>query len=339
MDLVFCTLFNSGYLDKGLVLYNSMVKCMENFRLYVFAFDEKCREILVDMKLDNMIVVSLEEFETPELLRVKAERTSAEYCWTCSSWSIKHVLEHYNEPICTYVDADMRFFSSPQPVFDDMRKNKCSIIITPHRYRTEEEEKKAERLRGKYCVEFNTFLNDKNGLTALNWWADRCLDWCFYARPGTTEWYGDQKYLNVFPGKFDGVYICNHHGVGLAPWNNCLVECSPNQNGDNITIREKKTGKDYNLIIYHFENVSFLTKHIMHASSQMKDKMLHKKVYDPYISEILQQREFLKKQYGFELARKKRVLTKNIVMKIYQKYIGPIRRIKHLYDLYWVKGE
>ena len=135
------------------------------------------------------------------------------------------------------------------------------------------------------------------------------------------------------------MYICNHHGVGLAPWNNCLVECSPNQDGENITIREKKTGKDYSLIIYHFENVSFLTKHIMHASSQMKDKMLHKKVYDPYIGEILQQREFLKQQYGFELARKKRVLTKNIVMKIYQKYIGPIRRIKHLYDLYWVKGE
>lgn len=339
MDLVFCTLFNSGYLDKGLVLYDSMIKCMDVFRLYVFAFDQKCYEILTDMNLKNMVIVSLEEFETPELLEVKKERTLAEYCWTCSSWSIKHVLEHYNEPICTYIDADMRFFSSPQSVFDDMHNKKCSIIITPHRYKIEEEEKEAERLRGKYCVEFNTFINDTNGLEALNWWADRCLEWCFYARPGTTEWYGDQKYLNVFPSKFKGVYICNNHGVGLAPWNNCLVEYSPKQDEKGITIREKKTEKDYVLVIYHFENVSFLSKHLLHASSQMKDKKLHKKVYDTYISEILKRREYLKEHYGFVLARKKRVLTKNFAMRIYQKYVGPVRRIKHLYDLYWVKGE
>lgn len=339
MDLIFCTLFNSGYLDKGLVLYDSMVRSMDNFKLYVFAFDEKCRDILIDMNLKNMIVVSLEEFETPELLIVKEERTAAEYCWTCSSWSIKHVLEHYNEPICTYIDADMRFFSSPQIVFDDMHKRNCSVIITPHRYRTEEEERKAECLRGKYCVEFNTFVNDKNGLEALNWWADRCLEWCFYAVPGTTEWYGDQKYLNVFPDKFEGVYICEHLGVGLAPWNNCLVEYSPDQTDDKITICEKKTGIEYNLIIYHFENVSFLSRNILHTSSQMKDRSLHKEVYDTYVREILQRRKFLKEQYAYVMARKRRILTKNLALRIYQKYIGPMRRIKHIYDLYWVKGE
>lgn len=339
MDLVFCTLFNSNYLDKGLVLYDSMVECMDDFRLYVFAFDRKCYEILSDMHLKHMVVVSLEEFETEELRKVKAERTAAEYCWTCSSWSIKYVLEYYNESICTYIDADMRFFSSPQPVFDDMRKQNCSIIITPHRYKTEKEEKKAERLRGKYCVEFNTFVNDDNGLVALNWWAERCLEWCYYARPGTTEWYGDQKYLNVFPEKFNGVYICNHHGVGLAPWNNCLVEGVTNHEKECITIREKQSSKEYTLIIYHFENVSFLTRHILHASSQMNDKNLHKLVYDPYIRDIIRRRQYLKKQYDLILARKKRVLTTNMAMRIYQKYIGPIRRVKHLYDLYWLKGE
>ena len=96
MDLIFCTIFDSNYLDKGIVLYNSMVSSMPSFRLYVFAFDKECEEILRSENLKNMIVVGLEEFESEELLKVKAERTKAEYCWTCSSWSIKHVIEKYN---------------------------------------------------------------------------------------------------------------------------------------------------------------------------------------------------------------------------------------------------
>lgn len=83
----------------------------------------------------------MKEFETPELLKVKTERTRAEYCWTCSSWSIKYVLEKYKEKVCTYIDADMMFFSNPQDVFDQMYARNCSIIIVPHRFESEEEEK------------------------------------------------------------------------------------------------------------------------------------------------------------------------------------------------------
>ena len=46
MDLIFCTLFDSNYIDKGLVLYDSMVRTMPEFKLYAFAFDKKCEDIL-----------------------------------------------------------------------------------------------------------------------------------------------------------------------------------------------------------------------------------------------------------------------------------------------------
>ena len=141
MDLIFCTLFDSNYIDKGLVLYDSMVRTMPEFKLYAFAFDKKCEDILEKENLKNLIVVSLDEFETEDLLRVKKERTRAEYCWTCSSNSIRYVIQHFNEPICTYIDADMMFFSNPQIVFDEMKKQGCSTIIVPHRFKTIEEEK------------------------------------------------------------------------------------------------------------------------------------------------------------------------------------------------------
>lgn len=337
MDNIFCTLFDSNYLDKGLVLYDSMKKCMDDFKLYVFAFDDKCKEILEKEKLDNLIVIGLDEFETEEMLRVKKDRTRAEYCWTCSSLSIKHVIENYNEQICTYIDADMMFFSSPDSIFKDMRKNNCSVIIVPHRFKTEAERKKAHDEVGEYCVEFNTFVNDQNGMKALNWWADKCLEWCYYAVPGTTEWYGDQKYLNVFPEKFDGVYVCEHYGVGLAPWNVSLVTESDSTDTSIPEIKVKYSGDVFPIVIYHFENVAFLSKHILHASSGIKSPKLHSEIYDAYIHAIIDKRKYIEDKYCIKLSKARRVLTKNILMKIYQKYIMPIRRVKRIKDLYWVK--
>ena len=76
--LTFCTLFDSNYLDKGLVLYESMKNVMEDFRLYILAMDDKCCEILKSMALSNVVVISQKEFEDEELLEIKAQRSRAE---------------------------------------------------------------------------------------------------------------------------------------------------------------------------------------------------------------------------------------------------------------------
>ena len=336
MDHIYCTLFNSNYLDKGLVLYRSMEKSIVDFKLYVFAFDDLCFQVLKKEKLPRMIVVSLEEFETPELLKVKKERSVAEYCWTCKAWIVKHVFDYYNESICTYLDSDEMFFSSPQCVFDEMRKNNCSTIIVPQRFKDAEEERIQHDRIGSYCGEFNTFMKNEESLEALNWWAEKCLEWCFYAVPGTTEWYADMKYLNLFPEKFKGVYICNHYGLGLAPWNLCLIEEVSTKNNPPI-IKTKKDGIEYPVIMYHFEYVSFLTKHILNAASGIKSKKLHNEIYEGYIRQIIETRVYLKDKYGIILQRQRRVNSNRLVMKIYQKYIMPFRRVKALKDLYWVK--
>lgn len=313
-----------------------MEKYIPDFKLYVFAFDDDCYKILKEENFSHLILVSLDEFETKELLQVKSERTRAEYCWTCSPWIIKYVLDKYGEKICTYIDADMAFFSSPQPVFDKMKEQGCSTIIVPHRYETEEEEKEAHNLRGSYCVEFNTFVNDENGYKTLSWWAEKCLEWCFYAVPGTTEWYGDQKYLNAFPEKFDGVMICDHYGVGMAPWNMKLIELAGKKEGTPL-VKVRKTGEIFPIVLYHFESVAFLTNHILVAPSNTKSKLLHKCVYDNYIKELMNIRKYIEQKYLISLSRKRRVVTRNPLVAFYHKLISPLRRIKHVYNLYWIK--
>src|SRR4051812_17472579 len=108
----YCTLFDSFYLPRGVAMIESLAQRDHDFHLYVFAFDDSSLQILKNLKLAHVTVISLAEFETPELLQVKPTRSKVEYCWTCTPAVILHCLEHYKLPECTYLDADLLFFSS-----------------------------------------------------------------------------------------------------------------------------------------------------------------------------------------------------------------------------------
>ncbi len=212
--LHFCTLFDSNYLARGLVTYESLMSVTEGeAHLYVFAFDDKCFEVLTAMQLPNLTIISLSEFEDEQLLSIKPTRSRGEYCWTCTSSTILYCIEKFNLPHCTYIDADMYFYQNPQILIAEKPSN-CSVIITEHRYTPAYDKSK---LSGKYCVQFMYFDNTGGGLKVLKWWRDRCLEWC-YNRFEDGK-FGDQKYLDDWTTRFEEVHVLQHLGGGLAPWN------------------------------------------------------------------------------------------------------------------------
>lgn len=241
--LHFCTLYNSGYAAKGLAMYWSLRKVCPEFMLYVFAFDDTLAEALKKMALPNMTVITLKEFEDEDLLRVKPTRTAGEYCWTCSSSTIYYCLTHYDIDHCTYIDADLYFYSNPQVLIDEMGDD--DVLITSHRY---SEQYKSEEKAGKYCVQFMTFKNTKRGLAVLKWWRNACLDWC-YARFEDGK-FGDQKYLDDWTTRFEGVHELEHLGGGVAPWN--MQQYTFRKQGEKYMGTETVTGKEFELVFFHY---------------------------------------------------------------------------------------
>ena len=65
--MVFCTLFDSYYLDKGLTLYHSLKKVSDQFKLYIFCFDDSSYEVLKDLKLEHAVIVHHSEIEDAPL--------------------------------------------------------------------------------------------------------------------------------------------------------------------------------------------------------------------------------------------------------------------------------
>lgn len=250
----FCTLFDSNYSAKGLAMYYSLVEHCPSFHLYIFAFDDKLVNALMKMKLDHVTVVSLKEFEDEELLAVKPTRTPGEYCWTCSGSTILYCLQHYNIGSCTYIDSDLYFYADPSVLIDEMGND--DVLITEHRYTPKYDQSKTS---GKYCVQFMTFKNNANGLKILKWWRNACLEWC-YNRCEDGK-FGDQKYLDDWTTRFQGVHELQHLGGGVAPWNMQQYEFI--RKGKSVYGVESSTKKVFPVVFFHYHSLQCYRKGFM----------------------------------------------------------------------------
>lgn len=242
--LHFCTLFDSNYLDRGLVMHASLQEYARDFHLYIVPFDEQALEVLTELELPNVTLIPLKDFENSDLLRVKPGRTRGEYCWTSTPYLIDYVLNRFRVPQCTYLDADLCFYGDPGVLLDEMQEK--SILITEHRYTPEYDQSATS---GIYCVQFLSIKDTADGRAALTWWRDRCLEWCF-ARMEDGK-FGDQKYLDDWTTRFPGVHVLQHLGGGVAPWNVQQYPVRRDQSGT------WHIGNNQPLIFYHFHHVKF----------------------------------------------------------------------------------
>jgi hypothetical protein len=276
--LNFCTLFNTKYLSKGLALYYSLEEVCKDFHLYIFAFDEQTYDILNKLKLSHATVIHLTQLENEELLSVKSGRTVAEYCWTATPSTIYYVIKNFNVESCTYVDADVYFYSSPQVIFDELGND--SILITEHRY--SHEYRKEEKISGKYCVQFITFRNDKYGMEALSWWKDQCIAWC-YNRVEDGK-FGDQMYLDDWTTRFKKVHVLQHFGGGLAGWNVSQYDFIKDK--ENFYGIEKRSRTKFDIIFYHFHYLKFYTNGKLQLGPRIISDEVKNYFYKPYLIKL-----------------------------------------------------
>lgn len=245
MKRYFCTLFDSGYLLKGLAMIRSLARYCPGMQIYVLCMDAQTKEILEGLNVSYIHCVSLAEVENEALLTAKAGRGVAEYCWTLSSGFTWFVMDSYPEiDMVTYVDADLLFFSDVQPLFDEI--GDASIAIIEHRFTPRLRERE---VYGRFCVEWDSFRRDEQGMACLSRWRKQCLEWCYYRLEDGKM--GDQKYLDEWPSLYSSCHILMHPGAGIAPWNYAQYHFDHDEAG-NITVEGAP------LIFYHFHQFQLL---------------------------------------------------------------------------------
>lgn len=242
----FCTLFDSGYLIKGVAMLQSLKRFCSEAQVFVLCMDSATQEILEKLPLGDFVVcIPLADIEDDALLGVKNDRSVAEYCWTLSSCFPWYVLQQHSEiDLITYLDADLLFYSSVEPLFDEIGNS--SIAIIEHRFSPQTAH---FEVNGRFCVEWVTFRRDDEGMACLSRWREQCIEWC-YNRVEDGKM-GDQKYLDEWPDRYRGCYILLHTGAGVAPWNYSKYQFSVDRKG--------RIAVDGDLLIfYHFHQFQLL---------------------------------------------------------------------------------
>lgn len=212
----YVTIFDSGFMPQGLALHSSLIKHAGPFKLWVICVDDLAKEYLDQRALAGIKTISLKDVETPDLLKVKVDRSRAEYCWTLTPFSPKFVFDlDSSVSRVTYLDADLFLLKNPKPIFTEFDQSQKSVLITDHAYDPEYDHSASS---GQYCVQFMTFRRNEAGERVRQWWQDRCIEWC-YARSEDGK-FGDQKYLDSWPDLFENeVHVLNRLDAILAPWN------------------------------------------------------------------------------------------------------------------------
>lgn len=277
MNTIYCTYFNLGYLNRGIVLFRSMERHLPGFLLEVLCFDDATYDFLTQHSFPGVTPVQLDEFERrhPELVAVKPTRSRGEYFFTCTStWTLDVINRHPEAESVTYLDADMKFFSSPSCIFEQMRGK--DIMICSHNF-----ERDAEKFQrhGKFNVGWLTFRNTSIGLECLRQWASDCIAWC-YDRLENGK-FADQKYLDNWPEKYGNRLAIAPKELDLGPWGIGRNElCSRN---DQIMIGGAP------LILYHYQGLRLFSKrhyylgYYYHHSAQL----ILETLYEPYIRELI----------------------------------------------------
>ena len=283
----FCTYFDHRYLSRGLALYSSLKAHCKGFSLHVLCLSEACHDTLKSLNLPNLHPISMDEFEAGDcaLLEAKQNRSLVEYYFTCTPSLPLYVLKHFPQAdMVTYLDADMYFFGDPAAIFEEMGDN--AIAIVAHRF--------PERVRyreryGIYNVGILAFRRDAHGLACLMWWRERCLEWC-YDREEDGR-FADQKYLDDWPTRFQGVIVLSHKGVNTAPWNLENHEMSL-QDG-------KIMVGDQPLILFHFHGLKRKGTWTYDPGVALYEtkisSLVRKKVYHPYIDALSEAAEALRR--------------------------------------------
>ncbi len=258
----YVTLFDSLFLPQGLALHQSMERHVRQYTLWVLCVDNETFATLNLLDLPNIRLLQLCQIETPELRRVKPTRTIAEYCWTLTPFAPRFVFAA--DPAIsrvTYLDADMWFRKTPDPIFEEFAESKKEVLITEHAYAPEYDQ---SEIAGEYCVQFITFTRT-GGEPVRKWWEERCIEWC-YSRHENGK-FGDQKYLDDWPERFrDAVHVLKRRHLLLAPWNATRFPYS-------------------GAIAYHFHGLRICKRIILSNGYALPDPIV-KFVYKSYLSDL-----------------------------------------------------
>jgi len=213
------TIISINYINFANVLAKSLIESHTKLRLICFISDITEKE-WNDMNIEDTIYFD-PMFVNNNMVNDLSNR-AMKYNITEFNTSIKpgiilYLSIKYDKII--YLDPDIYVFGDLQYVFQLL--DMYNIIITPHITQPINDSYSPNEINflrvGTYNLGFIAIKCNDETNRMLSWWSSRLSDFCYNA---TQEGlFTDQKWIDLVPSLFGGVYILKNPGYNVAYWN------------------------------------------------------------------------------------------------------------------------
>lgn len=209
-----CTIVSKNYFAYALTLRNSFLKNHPDGAFHILIVDTKDETFKVD---DGVAITWVEDLNIPNFTSYAIRYDILELNTNVKPTFLLMLLEKYKK--VTYIDPDIKIFCPLDIIFD--RLNDHSIVLTPHIVSPIIDSMKPGEvdflINGQFNLGFIGVNDSEQAIEMLRWWQARCLEQG-YNEPAQGL-FVDQKWINLVPCIFSGVYIEKSLGCNMAYWN------------------------------------------------------------------------------------------------------------------------
>lgn len=217
----FYTSININYLPKARILAKSVKEFCPDSKFSLVFSDVMPQEIDPEKEpFDEIITIDKLDLPVSNLNFWIYKHTVVELCTAVKGQALVKFLDTGSDKV-VYLDPDIAVFQSLDTL--DKLLDQNDIILTPHITCPEKsiqgvrDNEMSALKHGAFNFGFYAVRNTENGKNFAYWWRDRLADFCYDKIPDGL--FTDQKWGDLVPGLFDGVYIWKDPGCNVATWN------------------------------------------------------------------------------------------------------------------------
>jgi lipopolysaccharide biosynthesis glycosyltransferase len=220
MEIHCFTSFTFSYLSRAKILLQTLRAAHPDWTIWAVMVDEPVDGDDFGLEKEFDRVVYAKDLGFPEFRKWLFKHDIVEASTAVKGKMLQHLLEQGAEKV-VYLDPDIAVFSSLQGIVD--RLDEYSIILTPHQVEPNNSEglMKDNELTslkyGIYNLGFAAVKNNAIGRRFADWWSTQLAFACYDEVENGI--FTDQKWCDLVPAMFDGVYVERDPGYNVASWN------------------------------------------------------------------------------------------------------------------------
>lgn len=214
------TSITANYIPKARVLAHSIKRHCIGYQFHLILCDYIPESIHIDNEpFDSIITIA--ELPIPNFKSWLLKHSVVEMCTAVKGIAFQEIFRRYQCEKVIYLDPDVVVFDNLHRLFKELDRH--SVLLTPHQTVPETSNEAVidneicSLRHGVFNFGFLGIRSSQEGGKFLEWWSQRCQDFCYDDIP--MGLFTDQRWGDLIPAFFTDYHILRDTIYNVSTWN------------------------------------------------------------------------------------------------------------------------